>query len=551
MDNQGNQLEDKVEWAKFTRIAFTHDDKGFFYSSYEKPDIDPSKRGQETASNQFMRLYHHKIGTPQSEDILVYLDTVNGTFMPSAVVSVDGKYLIITISKDCDDINNLYLIDLEAVGYQIRENLDLIKVVDNFDAAYSYLANKDKIFYFKSNRDAPRSRVVKYDLTKPEEGFVEIVPQTEDVLTEAAVVDQDKLILHYIHDVKSVLRVHNLITGKYLNDIKVPVGTVTGISGKIKDKDLFIQFMSFLSPGTIYRYQFEEQAEDKRLSVFRQAKVKNFDADLFETKQVFYLSKDGTKIPMFITYKKGLKLDGDNPTFLYAYGGFNISIQATYSPAVIVFIQHLGGVTAHANIRGGGEYGEEWHKAAITRKRQNAFDDFQWAAKYLVQEKYTRPARLAINGGSNGGLLVNVSVNQAPELFGAAVSDVGLSDMLRFHKFTIGHAWQSDYGRPDDDKEDFEYLLKYSPLHNVQTEKPYPAVALFTSSHDDRVVPLHTFKLIAELQYKAGGLTDKPLVARIETKAGHGFGKPLTKRIEEITDRFSFIAYAVGAKWED
>ncbi|KAF8924439.1 hypothetical protein BGZ58_001782, partial [Dissophora ornata] len=551
MDSKGNKLEDKVEWAKFTSISFTHDDKGFFYSGFEKPDIDASKAGTETSVNLYKRVLYHKLGTPQSDDILVYLDKENAGYHPDASVSEDGRYIIFTIAQNCDNMNKLYLVDLDAEGHQVSENRNLIKVVDVFEAEYDYLTNQGTTFYFKSNMNAPLSKVVKCDLNKPKDGFVDVVPEGKDVLSNSQVVNNDKLILQYLRDVKDVLLVHDLTTGAFLHQINVPVGTVASTAGRREDNELFIQFMSFLTPGTIYRYDFSTEDEEKRLSVFRQAKVNNFDSELFETKQVFYPSKDGTKIPMFITHKKGIVLDGNNPAFVYGYGGFSYSIQAAYTPSLIVFIQHLGGVVAYTNLRGGSEYGEDWHKAGVLQNKQNTFDDFQWACKYLIAEKYTQPARLAINGASNGGLLVNACLNQAPELFGCAVSDVGLSDMLRFHKFTIGHAWQSDYGYPDDSEDDFKYLLKYSPLHNVSKDKPYPAVALFTSSHDDRVVPLHSFKLIAELQHTAGPLTDKPLVIRIESKAGHGLGKPLAKRMEEVTDKFSFIAYSVGAKWTD
>jgi len=371
------------------------------------------------------------------------------------------------------------------------------------------------------------------------------------VLDDATVVNGDKLVLSYMRDVKGVLVVHDLKTGQFIRQIETPVGTISGVNGRRVDKEFFFYFLSYLTPGTIYRYNFEVEDEEKRLTIFRESEVKNFDNTLFETKQVFYESKDGTKIPMFITHKKGLVLNGDNPAYLYGYGGFNIPLQASYSPSFIVFVQNLGGVVAVANLRGGGEYGEEWHKAGTVHNKQNVFDDFQYAAKYLIKEKYTQASRVAIHGGSNGGLLVAACVNQAPELFGAVIGDVGVLDMLRFHKFTIGHAWQSDYGFPDDKPEDFQTLLKYSPLHNVRKDKPYPAVALFTSDHDDRVVPLHSFKHIAELQHTAGPLTDKPLVIRIETKAGHGAGKPIAKRIAETTDKIAFVAYAVGAKWID
>ncbi|KAF9160373.1 hypothetical protein BGX21_002872 [Mortierella sp. AD011] len=551
MDNKGNKLDDVVEWAKFTNIDFTHDDKGFYYSSYEKPDVDTDKAGTETDVNINKRLFYHTIGTPQSEDTLVYLDTENPLHSPNAEISDDGKYILMTISRNCENANMLYIGNLEETGSIVPRDYQWIKLIDNFDASYSYLANDGTVFYFITNKDAPREKVVKYDLAKPEEGFTDVVPESEDVLSGAIVVDSDKLVLSYMRDVKSVLVIHDLKTGKLIHQIKTPVGTTADIRGRREDKEFFFFFVSFLTPGTIYRYNFEIEDEEKRLAVFREAEIKNFDNTKFETKQVFYESKDGTNIPMFITHKKGLVLDGNNPTYLYGYGGFNISLQPAYSPSFIVFIQHLGGVVAEANLRGGGEYGEEWHQAGTVHNKQNVFDDFQYAAKYLIKENYTKASRLAIHGGSNGGLLVAACVNQAPELFGAAIADVGVLDMLRFHKFTIGHAWQSDYGFPDDKTEDFNTLLKYSPLHNVHKDKPYPAVALFTSDHDDRVVPLHSFKHIAELQHTAGPATNNPLVIRVETKAGHGAGKPIAKRIAETTDKISFVAYAIGAEWND
>ncbi|KAG0360770.1 hypothetical protein BG005_009998 [Podila minutissima] len=550
-DSKGNKLDDVIEWAKFTDIAFTHDDKGFFYSSYEKPNVEEGKAGTETGANINKRLFYHKIGTPQADDILIYLDTANPTHSPSADVSDDGKYIILTISKDCDPVNKLFIVDLEAHNHVVSKDFNINKVVDNFKAEYDYLTNEGTTFFFKTNKDAPRYKVVKYDLANPDEGFVEIVPQVEDVLSHVSVVNQNRLLLAYMHDVKDCLYLHDLTSGKFLQQVDVPIGTISGLTGRKVDDEFFFSFTSFLSAGTTFRYDFNVADESKRISIFRQAQVKNFDDNLFETKQVFYESKDGTKIPMFITHKKGLVLDGNNPTFLYGYGGFSIPIQAAFSPSAIVFTQHLGGVVAYANLRGGGEYGEEWHQAGMLLNKQNVFDDFQYAAKYLIKEKYTQPSRLASNGGSNGGLLVAACANQAPELFGACVADVGVLDMLRFHKFTIGHAWQSDYGYPDDNAVDFHNLHKYSPLHNINTQTPYPPVAIFTSSHDDRVVPLHSFKYIAELQYAAGPLTNSPLVIRVETKAGHGAGKPIAKRIAETTDKYSFIAQAIGAKWVD
>ncbi|KAK3843576.1 MAG: prolyl endopeptidase-like protein [Linnemannia gamsii] len=552
MDNKGNKLDDVVEWAKFTDITFTHDDKGFYYGSYEKPtDVDSDKAGTETGVNINKRLYYHKIGTPQSEDVLVFLDTENPLHAAGTEISDDGKYLLLSISRDCENVNMLYVANLEETGSIVPRDHQWTKVVDNFKAYYNYLANDGTVFYFSTNKDAPRDKIIKYDLAKPQEGFTDVVPESEDVLSDATVVNGDKLVLNYMRDVKNVLVVHDLKSGQFINQIDIPVGTVAGITGRRVDKEIFVTFYSYLTPGTIYRYSFETEKEEDRLTIFRESKVKNFDSTLFETKQVFYESKDGTKIPMFITHKKGLVLNSDNPVYLYGYGGFNISIQAGFSPSYIAFVQNLGGVVAVANLRGGAEYGEDWHKAGTVHNKQNVFDDFQYAAKYLIKENYTKPSRISINGGSNGGLLVAACVNQAPELFGAAVADVGVMDMLRFHKFTIGHAWQSDYGFPDDKPEDFQTLLKYSPVHNVRKDVSYPPFALFTSDHDDRVVPLHSFKLIAELQHTAGPVTNNPLVIRIETKAGHGAGKPIAKRIAETTDKIAFIANAIGAKWID
>ncbi|KAG0040784.1 hypothetical protein BGZ83_002443 [Gryganskiella cystojenkinii] len=549
-DCHGNKLDDVIEWVKFTQIVFTHDDQGFYYSSFEKPDVDAVKAGTETASNINQRLFYHRIGTPQSDDVLVFFDPENPLYKPGANISDDGRYILLSIRKDSYPARKLYIGDLEAAGSAIiTQDYKWDKLIDDFEAQYVYLANDDTLFYFRTNSDAPRNKIVTYSLTQPEKGFIDLVPQSEDVLIDAAVVDGNKLVLCYMRDVKDIIVVHDLISGQFLYPIPLPVGTLGGIVGLRETKEFFTTFSSYLTPNSIYRYDFDVEDPEKRLSNFRKANVKNFDNTLFETKQVFYESKDGIKIPMFVTHRKDLVFDGNNPTFLYGYGGFGSSRKAAYSSKYVVFMQHFGGVVAVANIRGGGEYGQDWHRAGIVLNKQNGFDDFQYAAKYLLNEKYTQPAKLAISGGSNGGLLVAACVNQAPELFGAAVAQVGVLDMLRFHKFTIGHAWQSDYGHPDDKAEDFHNIHKYSPLHNVHKSKAYPAVALFTSDHDDRVVPLHSFKHIAELQYTAGPCTSNPLVMRVETKAGHGSGKPITKQIEEITDMFAFIATAIGATW--
>ena len=337
------------------------------------------------------------------------------------------------------------------------------------------------------------------------------------------------------------------MSGKLVKELPLDIGSIDSLTGRKQDKEMFFKFSSFLNPGIIYQYTFQS----RDLKVFRTTQLNGdgLDPKHFKTQQIFYTSADGTKIPAFIISRADVELNGENPTLLYGYGGFNISITPAFSPAWLTFIKHFHGVVCVANIRGGGEYGEEWHKAGSLLKKQNCFDDFRAAAQWLIANRWTRAEKLAINGGSNGGLLVGASVNQAPELFGCAMADVGVMDMLRFHKFTIGHAWKSDYGDPDK-KEDFENLIKYSPVHTVQSAKPYPSVMLLTSDHDDRVVPLHSYKFIAELQYR-NPKNPNPLLIRIETKAGHGAGKPTKKRIDEAADRFSFMALSVGAEWHD
>ncbi|RIB07957.1 prolyl endopeptidase-like protein [Gigaspora rosea] len=538
-------LDDVVEWVKFSSIEWTHDEAGFFYKRYPEPEKCGDK-GTETDTNINASLCYHKLGTSQSDDILVYKDPNNPEYMYDPSISTDGRYIILKIEKDCYPVNKLWIFDLEKTNRRIIENLDFLKIVDNFDAQFDYITNDETTFYFKTNLNAPRYKIVKYDLTRPDDGFTEIIKEhPTDVLSFTYVIAQTNLVLTYMHDVKEKICIYTLSTGKHIKDLPIPIGSIDSITGKREDTEFFFKFVSFLNPGVIYRYDFTKEA----LSEYRATEVRGFNNDLFETKQVFVESKDKTKIPVFIISPKHIEYNGNTPTLLYGYGGFNISITPVFSTAWLNFIRHYNAVVAVANIRGGGEYGEEWHKAGMLHNKQNVFDDFQSVAKWLVDNKITCPKKLAINGGSNGGLLVGACINQAPELFGAAVADVGVMDMLRFHKFTIGHAWRSDYGDPDK-KEDFEYIYKYSPLHNVQSTKPYPSVLLNTSDHDDRVVPLHSYKYIAQLQYVAKN-NPNPLMIRIDTKAGHGAGKPTKKRIEEATDKYSFIALSLDAKWVD
>ncbi|XP_013397958.1 prolyl endopeptidase isoform X2 [Lingula anatina] len=549
----GKDLPDTLEKVKFSSMAWTHDHKGMFYNRYKEQE--GKSDGTETTSNVNQKLYYHRLGTSQVEDVLCAEFPDHPKWMIGAEVTDCGRYLVMMISEGCHPVNRLYYVDLQALPDGINGVLPYIKLVDNFDAEYEYITNEGTVFTFKTNLNAPKYKLINIDLSKPEMDNWQILvaEDAKDVLDWAACVNKNKLVLCYMQDVKNVLYLNDLQSGKMVTQLPLEVGTIVGYSGKKKDSEIFYQFMSFLTPGIIYRCDLTQ--EPLKPTVFREILVKDYNPALFETKQVFYPTKDGTKIPMFIVHRKGLKLDGSHPVLLYGYGGFSIAITPTFSVSRIVFMQHLGGVVAVPNIRGGGEYGEDWHNAGIKEKKQNVFDDFQAAAEYLVKEKYTNHKRITINGGSNGGLLVGACVNQKPELFGCAIAQVGVMDMLKFHKFTIGHAWTTDYGCSDE-KEGFDYLYRYSPVHNVQEPNngvQFPAMLLLTGDHDDRVVPLHSLKYIAEVQHKLGNLPQQtnPLMIRVDTKSGHGAGKPTAKVIEELTDIYSFIVLNLGLEWRD
>ncbi|KAK4276472.1 hypothetical protein QN277_014618 [Acacia crassicarpa] len=565
-----NAEPDILSWVKFSSISWTHDSKGFFYGRYPAPkdgetvDVDA---GTETNANLYHELYYHFLGTDQSEDILCWRDPENPKYMFGASVTEDGKYVLLYIDEGCDPVNKLYYCDITALSNGLaslrNENalLPFVKLIDNFDAQYHAIANDDSIFTFLTNKDAPKYKLVRVDLKEPTV-WTDVLPESEkDVLESACAVNGNQMIVSYLSDVKYVLQVRDLKTGSLHHQLPIDIGSVSGISARRKDCVVFIGFTSFLTPGIIYQCNLENEVPD--MKIFREIIVPGFDRSEFQVNQVFVPSKDGTKIPVFIVARKNIVLGGSHPCLLYGYGGFNISITPSFSVSRIVLTRHLGAVYCIANIRGGGEYGEEWHKAGSLAKKQNCFDDFISAAEYLVSAGYTQPNKLCIEGGSNGGLLVGACMNQRPDLFGCALAHVGVMDMLRFHKFTIGHAWTSDYGCSDK-VEEFHWLIKYSPLHNVRRpweENPdksiqYPSTMLLTADHDDRVVPLHSLKLLATMQYVLCTSLEKspqtnPIIGRIECKAGHGAGRPTQKMIDEAADRYAFMAKMLDAHWTD
>ncbi len=525
----GKDLDDQLKWIKFSGASWTKDGKGFYYGRYPEPQAGDNLKG----ANFFQKLYYHKVGTPQSEDVLIYERPDQKIWQFSGNATDDGKYLVITISKGTDDKYQVLYKDLER-----EPQGEPISIVANFDDEWSFIDNDGPVFFFKTDRDAPKGRVVAYNvLTKmPIAAAKTLIPEADETLQNVSLVG-DHFFASYLKDARTVVKVHDM-AGKLVREVKFPgIGTAGGFSGKRTDKETFYSFTSFTTPPTVYRYDVGTGES----TVYKAPKVA-FDPNDYETTQVFYASKDGTKVPMFISHKKGLKLDGTNPTLLYGYGGFNISLTPSFSPATIVWME-MGGVYAVPNLRGGGEYGEQWHKSGTKLKKQNVFDDFIAAAEWLISNKYTSTPKLAISGGSNGGLLVGACITQRPDLYGAALPAVGVLDMLRFHTFTIGHAWVDDYGSSEE-PEEFKALIKYSPLHNLKPGTCYPPTMITTADHDDRVVPAHSFKFAAAIQ--AAQSCDNPVLIRIETKAGHGAGKPTAKIIEEAADKFAFLVKSLG-----
>ncbi len=526
----GKDRDDVIQWVKFSGASWMKDGSGFFYSRFDEPKAGEELKGKV----EFQKLYFHKLGTPQSADTLIYERKDHADWGFHGHVTDDGRWLVIHVTQGTDTKNRIFYKDLT------QPDAKIVELLNDFDAAYHFVDNGGEVFLFLTDLDAPRYRMISVDTRSPERAkWREVIPQASELLERVNAVG-GRFFATYLKDARSMVKVFNWDTSMSriaalpVGELKLPgIGTVAGFGGRAGDTHTFFSFTSFTEPGAIYRLEVAAA----KYAVWKKPKVDFASAD-YETKQVFVTSKDGTRVPMFITHKRGLVLDGNSPTILYGYGGFNISLTPAFSVSRAVWLE-MGGVYAVANLRGGGEYGAEWHKAGTKLKKQNVFDDFIAAAEWLIANKYTRSEKLAIQGGSNGGLLVGAAITQRPELFGAAIPAVGVMDMLRFHKFTIGWAWKSDYGSSEN-AEDFAALAKYSPYHNLKPGTRYPATLVMTADHDDRVVPAHSFKFAARLQEsQAAGAP--PVLIRIETSAGHGAGTALTKVMDETADAWAFL----------
>lgn len=525
----GENLSDHLEWVKFSGATWWKN--GFFYTRYP----EPKKGSQLSASNTNAKIYYHKIGTTQDKDTLVFEYPQNPMIGMGIDVTEDENYALIYLTKGASDNAAVYWKDLNKADMKFQP------LVNNYDNTYRLIDNEGSDFLFMTDKDAPKMRLIKIDAKNPDpKKWRILIPEQEGVMQSASVM-RGKLLVTYLKDAQSQVKVYSA-KGDFLYDVQLSgIGSVGGFGGKKQDSLLFYTFTSFIMPTSIYKYNVDEN----RTELYWSPSI-TFPFVNYETKQVFYTSKDGTKIPMFLTHKKGLKLNGENPTYLYAYGGFNINILPAFSPNLLPFLEK-GGVYAVANLRGGGEFGEEWHKAGMRDKKQNVFDDFIAAAEFLIKEKYTSNQKLCISGRSNGGLLVGACMTQRPDLYKVALPAVGVMDMLRFHKFTIGHAWTTEYGCADSSVRQFEVLKAYSPLHNLKKDVNYPATLVTTADHDDRVVPAHSYKFAAQLQHAHKG--GNPVLIRIDTSAGHGSGKSTTKVIDEWADVWAFVFRNLGMKY--
>ncbi len=517
----GKDTGDRLKWVKFSGISWAKDGSGFHYSRYDEPAPGMAM----TQTNEFQKLCFHRIGTPQAEDTVVYERKDHPRWGFGGGVTEDGRFLVLGIREGTDPRNRFHYRPIDAEK--------MIPLLDDFDASYDFIGNTGDVFYFLTDLDAPRQRVIAIDIRKPgRDDWREIIPQGGDLLQSASLVG-GRLIIGYLRDARSAISVHDT-DGRKLSDVDLPgIGSARGFDGRMSDRETFYMFTGFTDPGAIYRYDLGSG----KSVLWRKPQV-DFAGGGYETEQVFAKSRDGTRVPMFIVRRKGLVLDGSHRTLLTGYGGFNISITPAFSIGRAVWLER-GGILAVANLRGGGEYGSGWHQAGTKLRKQNTFDDFIACAEWLVRGNYTSPSKLAIQGGSNGGLLVGAVITQRPELFGAALPAVGVMDMLRFHKFTIGWAWKADYGSPDDARE-FETLLRYSPYHALRPGTRYPATLVSTADHDDRVVPAHSFKFAARLQeYQAKD--GPPVLIRVETSAGHGAGTALSKMIDRTAEDWAFL----------
>ena len=535
----GEILSDELNWLKFGGVSWTADSKGLYYSRYEEPKSEDKFQ----SLNLGQKIFYHKLGDDQSNDVMVHANPKQPKFGFSPSVTEDGKYLVVTVWQGTDD---RYRVLYRPLADDVDATAELKVLIENFDNEYSFLGNQGSKFYFKSDLRAPKKCILIIDVDQPaKENWQVIIPESEEAMESAGIVG-DWLVLEYLKDAKTQVKIFDL-DGQFVREVEFPgIGSANGFGGKREHQETFYRFSSFNLPPSVYRYDLVTGDS----SLIRTADV-DFEPEDFEVNQVFFNSKDGTKVPMFIAHKKGLELNGTNPTLLYGYGGFNISLTPGFSISRLQWME-MGGVFVMVNLRGGGEYGKDWHKAGTKTNKQNVFDDFIAAAEYLIENKYTAPTHLGIQGGSNGGLLVGACMTQRPELFGACLPAVGVMDMLRFHKFTAGRFWVDDFGCAETTTEDptaqeqekaeqeFNALFAYSPYHNLVNGTEYPPTMITTADTDDRVVPGHSFKFAARLQEAHAG--PNPVLIRIESKAGHGAGKPTAKIIEEVADQWAFLA---------
>ncbi|KAK6766474.1 hypothetical protein RB195_026028 [Necator americanus] len=545
-------LRDVITGVKHSCISWLKDNSGVFYCKY--PDHRSATEGTSVEKHKYHSLYFHRMGTDCKEDVLVYDRRDNADYMIGGTVTEDGKYLIIDVSRGCDPYNMLYYYDLSAIKHGIGK-ITPTPLFDKLDAKYDYVDHDDETMLIHTNHNAPMFKLIRVSLK--DKSVKELVPENpRHKMDWASPVAGDRLVICYIEDVKDALYVYDLDTGSRFYQFPLKIGSLSGFFGKKSLDEMFFGFESFTVPTIIYRVDFTSVNKKSvpEVKELRRVRIKGMDENQFSIEQVFFTSKDGTKVPMYIISLKGTPRDGNNPTLLNGYGGFNIADMPYFSISRLLVVKHFRGIIACANLRGGSEYGENWHMGGMREKKQNVFNDFISAAEYLIENKYTCRDKLAIHGGSNGGLLVAACSQQRPDLYGAVLNRVGVMDMLRFHRFTVGGAWVPEYGDPDIPN-DFEFIYKYSPLHNIRfpADGQWPATLMMTADHDDRVVPSHTLKYAATLMEKAKlhSLQTNPILVRVEVKAGHGAGKPTKKVIAEIVDMYSFLQRVLNVEWTD